>query len=239
MNCPNCDAENPGTFKYCGQCATELSTDSISLTTGVDTVAELASFVSSLLPVIGGPVSNVISGFTIDRKFNRVRDVLVGLATELSEIRSEVAEDYVRSDEFEELLEKTLRQIADERNEEKRDLYRKFLVGAITSPGDTYDQQIRFLRTMEELQGDHITVLKAFIQAPGSNPGIMGSVMGTLKNRIPDFDEHHIKDLVSELVDMRVLVDANVGITMTGKGAEQLASRITQYGSRLTAYITG
>ena len=95
---------------------------------------DLASFVSSAVPSIGGPISNVLSGVSFGRKISRVREVLEGVAGELNNFKSEVSEKYVKTDEFEELLEKTLRKVAEERNEQKRVILRKFIIEAIKTP---------------------------------------------------------------------------------------------------------
>lgn len=64
---------------------------------------------------------------SIERKMERVGEVLEGLAQDLKNFHSEASESYVRSDQFQDLLERTLRQAADERNDEKRRIYRLFL----------------------------------------------------------------------------------------------------------------
>ena len=128
---------------------------------GSEIALDIASFVSSAVPWIGGPVSNVLSGVSFGRKISRVQEILEGIAHDLGNFKSEVSERYVKTEEFEELLEKTLRKAAEERDEEKRRIYRSFIVGAVKSPGEPYEEQIRFLRTLEEIQPDHIKVLRA------------------------------------------------------------------------------
>jgi hypothetical protein len=63
-----------------------------------------------------------------------VREVISGLALRLANLQSTLADEYVRGDEFEDLLDQTLRRVANERHESKRRLYREFLVAAITTP---------------------------------------------------------------------------------------------------------
>lgn len=94
----------------------------VPASTPKETALDIAAFVGSAVPWIGGPVSNVLGGMSVGRKLGRVREVLEGLATGLANFQSEVSEKYVRTDEFEDLLEQTLRRAADERAEEKRRL---------------------------------------------------------------------------------------------------------------------
>ena len=132
-------------------------------TSKAETAIDVAAFVGSAVPWIGGPVSN-----------ERVREVLEGLSSDLADFKSEISEEYVKTEDFEELLEQTLKRAADERNESKRKIYRAFLTNAIESPGELYDDQIRFLRTLEELQPDHLLVIRALSQSPDPDPGMMG-----------------------------------------------------------------
>jgi hypothetical protein len=135
------------------------------------------------------------------------------------------------------LLEQTLKRAADERNEEKRKIYREFLTNAIESPGESYDEQIRFLRTLEELQPDHLLVIRALSQSPDPDPGMMGSPNQTLLRRLPELNEERISDIISQLNDMRITNLTSLKTMMTGHGAADLRHSITSYGQRFLKYI--
>jgi hypothetical protein len=171
------------------------------------------------------------------RKLARVREVLEGLVEDLDSFKSAAAEEYVSTDEFEELLEQTLRRVADERAEEKRSIYRAFLTDTIQSPGQPYDEQIRFLRTLEDLQPDHLRVLRALSQAPDPSRVMPGSPDQTLGRRLPELEQDRIEDLVAQLNDLRVTNLESLKVMMTGSGAEELRHAITPYGQRILRYI--
>ena len=215
----------------------EDSKDLIPATTKAETALDVAAFVGSAVPWIGGPVSNVLSGMSSGRKFARVREVLEGLTSDLSDFKSEVSEEYVKTEDFEELLEQTLRRSADERNQEKRQIYRSFLTNAIESPGEPYDEQIRFLRTLEELKPDHLKVLRALSKTPDPDPGMMGSPNQTLRQRLPELEEKRIEELITQLNDLRVTNMTSLKTMMTGRGAADLRHSITSYGQRFMQYI--
>ncbi len=86
------------------------------------------------------PVSNALSGFSNKRRIDRIREVVEGLISDLNGFKSKPSEDYVKTDEFEELLEETFKRVATERNEEKRQVYRSFLTDAVQSPGRAHDE---------------------------------------------------------------------------------------------------
>lgn len=196
--------------------------------TRVENYLDVASFISSAVPWIGGPVSNILSGVSFGRKLTRVKEVLKGLARDLSDFRSEASESYVKTEEFEDLLERTLRQAADEQNEEKRHLYKAFLTDAIKSPGEPYDDQHRFLHVLEELQMDHMKLLRAFVMNSQHSPtGESGLQFPSLKAQLPEMAEDRVLDLLLHL--------NNLGITYTlAKGN---MSSLTPFGRRFVRFI--
>jgi hypothetical protein len=198
---------------------------------------EAAAAVISVVPWLGGPVSQVLAGMSVERKMNRVKELFDGLAQDLRNFHSEASETYVRSGEFQEILERTLRQVADERNDEKRRLYRSFLKGTIETPGEPYDEQRRFLRTLEEIQGDHLRIMRAMLQEPEANLGSMGSPVQTLGRRVPDMPRERIVDLVGQLNDMRVTNLTGLNTMMTAHGAANLSHALTPYGHRFIAFL--
>lgn len=216
---------------------TEDKKEVMPASTSAETALDVAAFVGSAVPWIGDPVSNVLGGMSLGRKLGRVREVLEGMAADLGEFKSEVSENYVKTEEFEDLLEQTLRRVGEERNEEKRHLYKAFLTDAIESPGESYDDQLRLLRTFEELMPDHLRVLKAMSQEPNPDPGMMGSPIQTLRERMPEFNDQRIEELVSQLNGMRVTNLGSLKVMMTGRGAADLRHVMTDYGKRILKYI--
>lgn len=205
--------------------------------TRVESTLETVGLVSSIVPWIGGPVSSVLGGMSAGRKFSRVREVLIGLTKDLASLKSESSELYVRSEEFEELLENTLRRVADERSEEKRTIYRAFLANAIEFPGEGYDEQLRFLRTLEEMQPDHLRVIVALAQEPDSKHGMMGSPIQTLSQRLANMEENDIEEYVTQLTSFGVVKLGGLHTMMTGSGAQELRGSITAYGTRFLKFL--
>lgn len=205
-----------------------------------DRAIDAGATIVSIVPWIGGPVSSVLSGYGQARKLNRIQEVLDGLGEQLRRFESTVTEEYVRTEEFEELLEQTLRRAADERQEEVRALYRRFLHRAITEPGDDYDEQMGVLRVIERLRAPHVVILKATQQEPGpdSHRKMMGSPIQTLRERT-GMDQDPIIAAVGELNALGLTRNANLMVMMTGHGSENLGHMITPLGKRVLDYIVG
>lgn len=205
--------------------------------TSTETAIDVAALVGSAVPWIGGPVSNVLGGMSLGRKFGRVREVLEGLTEDLENLESEVSKNYVKTEEFEDILEQALKRVGEERNEEKRKLYKAFLSNAISSPGESYDEQLRLLRTFEELVPDHLLVLKALMQEPDPNPSSMGSPNQILNERLPDIDQNRIEEIINQLNDMRITNLGSLKVMMTGHGAQDLRHSVIPYGQKIINFI--
>jgi hypothetical protein len=205
--------------------------------TKTENALDIAGVITSVVPWIGSPVSAVLSGMSIGRKFDRVRKVLDGLADDLKGFKSEVSEKYVRTEEFEELLEKTLLKAADERNDEKRQVYRAFLRHEIQSPGKPYEEQMRCLKTLEVIQPDHILVLRAMGEKPDNQDGFSGSHLATLRTRLPNISDDRISLLVAELNEMRLSNLTSLKTMMTYRGAQDMRHAITPYGKTFVEFL--
>jgi hypothetical protein len=210
-----------------------LPAPSSRTTERLDTAAVVAGFV----PVLGGPVAGILSGWSNELKLRRVHEVLVGFAQDLRDARSEAAKQYVSREDFAELMEKTVRAAADERREEKRRLYRSFLVGAATVQA-AYDEQVRVLRVLEEVHPQHLPILRAMDQEPVDEDRLMGSQLQTLHRRL-GLPRELIEELVVQLHDLRLvgLTRDSLHTVMSATGAEDLRRWITPLGRRLMDYL--
>ncbi|MEK7281120.1 MAG: hypothetical protein AAB037_02050 [Chloroflexota bacterium] len=219
---------------------TDNRLDKLPARTTAEIALDLGSLLASAIPSwLGGPISNALGGVSAGRKFNRVREVIEGLAEDLRDFKSEVSENYVKTEDFEELWEKVLRQAANERSEEKRRILKDFLVGAIKSPGEEpYEEQIRVLRSLEEIQPADIVVLRAIIQQPNPDPDLyVGSHKHVLAQRLPGTPMEHIMERIEQLQRLGIINPPGIGAAMTGSGAEQMAHWVTPYGQRLIRFI--
>jgi hypothetical protein len=205
---------------------------------GTEVALEIAAAFASAAPWVGGPISNYMAGKANDRKFRRVADELKKLADDMRRVESDIAKQYVKTEEFEDLLEITMQNIAIERSEEKRKLYRAFLANTAASPGEPWAEKQRFLRTIEEIEPEHVRLLKALMQEPKLTPSTFGygSVSQTLRTRAPEI-ANRIEDLSRELDRMGLTSVGQTGGIMTIQGAEDLRGRVMPYGQRFLQYV--
>jgi hypothetical protein len=198
-------------------------------------IIEVVGTVSSLTPLLGGPLSSILMGISGDRRFDRVRKVIIELAERLDvEVDREA---FVRSEDFEDLLIETLQRVAAERDGGKRLAYRNILLNAVRDARQSYDETLRFLRVLEQLQPDHVEVLRAYETEPAeSNTLIGGSRHHTLGNRLPEMPAEQVDDLVVQLEDLRLTTGSLQGM-VTGPSAVDLRPLITPFGRRFLMYV--
>jgi hypothetical protein len=200
---------------------------------GLATVAEFA-------PELGGVVSNLLSGAASKRRNERMREAVAYVLALVADVSTE-QKNYVRSEDFEDLLVETLERVRAERSEAKRRAYGHLLASAVRNAGEPgYDEQLRYLRVLEELQPDHLGMLAAITQEHDeSQGGGTSSLLGTLRSRLPEMPEEHVRDLAEQLDRMTLTnMGGALSAMMTARGAADLRSRLTPFGQRFVAYIT-
>ena len=189
------------------------------------------------LPWLKEPIMAVLGGMALTRKFARISEVLDGVGHDLHGFNAAASESYVKTEEFSDLLEKTLKQAAGERNEDKRRIYRDFLVGAIRSPGQPYDEMDTVLRQLEVVQPDHLRILKAMVQTPKPIMTGYGSRRQTLQARLSNPPIANLGELITDLNSWRLTEASGLTTTMTASGAERVQFMVTAQGQRLLHYI--
>ena len=217
----------------------ESGEDSRFPTDKTDTAISVASGIASAVPWLGGVVSNVLSGYGQTRKLNRVQEVLDDLADRLTGFESEVSRDYVRTEDFEELLEHTLRRVADERDSEVRKLYVDFIHKTIVEPSEDYDADMEVLTRIERLRAVDVVVLHAMLEEPSQEElnRLMGSPMQSLGKRT-GLDPDTIQAAIENTDDLRMTnLTGSLQTMMTARGAATLQDAVTELGKRVLGYI--
>lgn len=211
-----------------------------SMTRG-EKVLETISTLTSVVPIVGGVASNILTGLSGDHRFERVRTFLLELADRVRDDEAE-HETFIRSEDFEDLLVETSQRVWAERSEEKRRLYRDFLVDVVNHPeAEPYDERLRFLRVLERVQEAHVEVLRAVLQEPDPSPSFsMGSMSHVLLNRLgwgeDEAAKSRLADLTQQMGDLRIISGPPGGM-MTAAGAENTRAIVTPFGQRLTRFI--
>ncbi len=208
-------------------------------TSGGEAFRESVVALSSLVPCVGSVLSAIASGRLVDRKLARVTETIDFLRFELGELRADVDEQYVASEDFEELLELAMRRAADERGEEKRRLYARFLAHGMTDRRNaTFEENVRFLRTIEELQPVHVEILRILSEESDENRPQEGVTVQTMQHHLRSMDESDINERMVELGIMGAVTVSPPFRLLNPRSPMKTMDFLTPYGRRLLSYIT-
>ena len=129
----------------------------------------------------------MLTGIAGARRSRRIKDVLLQFNLELNNLKEAAPQaviDYAHSEEFEDLVVEAFSRAARERDEEKRRMYGRILADAVRAPDTTYEESLRHIRVLEELQPSHILILRAYVNEKDVGPlGWAGSIGQTLRRR--------------------------------------------------------
>lgn len=182
-------------------------------------------------------VQKAVNGMTGDHRLARIQELTDGVTADMGDFTSELSTLYVKTADFEKLLAQTVRNVADERNEDKRLLYRAFLADLIMSPCEPSERQNKMLRTLEELRTDHITVLRALDILPDLNAHHIGTPLQTLQKRLPNISRDRLEGLITQLNELGVTTLGEIKRTMTHHAAERLGDSLTLLGQNLMSLL--
>jgi hypothetical protein len=209
----------------------------VALTTRSEATLDTFAALSNMVPLLGGAIGSILSGLSNDRKLQRVNQVLWAMSEDIQAL-SEESEKYVTTDEFKDLLDETLHKVYEERSEQKRRLYKEFLVDEIREPWRSSEDQHRFLRTLEAVQPAHIVVLRALLALGDANPDgrAMGRGIGgqALQERLEGMDPNVQEELLDELIALALV--RNQGLEAYDAN---FSAVLTRYGTRFISYIAG
>src|SRR5918995_5217960 len=80
-------------------------------TTGTERTLDGLATLAEFAPELGGVIGNIVSGIASKRRFERVRSSIAYVLQLIADVSTE-QQNYVRSEDFEDLLIETLRRVA-------------------------------------------------------------------------------------------------------------------------------
>ena len=122
-----------------------------------------AKGIVSMIPVLGGTITSVwsdIEAIQAKRKHERLEEFYIALKEDVEEIKEQINTSYIGQPDFLDIFELTAKYIVNERNEEKRILFRNILTNSITIKSCSYDKTEKYLRILEQMNNIELLLLK-------------------------------------------------------------------------------
>lgn len=220
---------------------TEIEKPELSPATKKERFAELVAVVTSAAPWIGGPVAEIIGGAATNLKIKRVTEFVEGVLEYVEALHTKAAEEFVKSEDFADILEKTAQAAADERHETKRRLFSNYILNNIAHPEISYDRRLKCLRVLMQVDTRHVDLLKALLQQPTPEEmnQMMGSPSATLQRRVPHLhDEFSVIIHETNMLALTKIRDNYLNTMMTGPGAADLRNAVTGFGQELLSFVS-
>lgn len=182
------------------------------------------------IPVIGGVVATFISEYVPRKKQQRLVGFVQDLGREFEAERERIDTEFVKTKDFDRLVEDVLDRVQTVRNEDKLGYWASLLAGMSATSRPMPTDRERMIQTLDELRPEHMRLLHVVATTTEPRPGLyMGGVSDTLSWKMPDVPEDEARRLWTEIARTGVLPDYPSG-TMTAQGAGNLAGRLTPYG---------
>jgi hypothetical protein len=183
-----------------------------------------------LVPIVGGVVATYISEYVPRKKQERLVGFVQDLSREFEAERERIDNEFVRTKDFDRMVEDILDRVQTVRNEDKLGYWAALLAGISTTarPGPT-DRE-RMIETLDRLRPDHLRLLHIIATTTEGPPNMyMGGIGTTLDWKMPDVPNDEARRLWAELARFDVVQGYPSGI-MTAQGAGNLTVRLTPYG---------
>lgn len=183
-----------------------------------------------LVPVVGGVVATFISEYVPRKKQERLVEFVQDLSRELAAEQERIDREYVKTKDFDRMVEDVLDRVQTVRNEEKLGYWAALLAGVATTDRPATSDRDRMIQTLDDLRPDHLRLLHVIATTTEPPPDLyMGGVNATLSWKMPDLPEDEARRQWGELARTGVVADYPSGL-MTAQGAGNLTVRLTAYG---------
>jgi hypothetical protein len=191
----------------------------------------------SAVPVVGGLISTYISEYVPRQKQRRlvefVRDLTAAFETE----RERLDRDYVKTADFDRMVEDVLERVTTVRNEGMHHYWAELLAGVATFDRPDERDSERMIDALDQLREPHLRLLHVIATTNEPPPGLYaGPVSATLKWKMPDVSDADARSDWGDLARFGLVHDYPAGL-MTAHGAGDLSSRMTDLGRRFVSLL--
>lgn len=207
----------------------------------------------NLVPLVGGSIASVWGDIQAERKSKRFQDFLKQLQGDLETLRNEVNSNFISKPDFLDIFELTSKNIINERNENKRLLYKDILVNSICMTQSDFDEVEQCIRIIENTTEANIYLLKILstpekhnntlkepLQHPSGNMSTT-TIRKLLVKLMPGIEGgiivENLKDL--EFLGLVNSISGSLQDMMTYSGLKPISNQLTLKGERLIKYIVG
>lgn len=227
----------------------------------LETVQTVTKGLISAIPYLGGTITSVWSDIQAERKHERLLQFYSDLDKEVVKIKENLNFEYISRTDFLDVFETNVKYIINERNSDKRELFKNILLNGMTDKTADYDKTEKYLKIVEEMSNFELLLLKVFVNPvkfnedkgliilnPNKLPnGVRNlitytkkyTVIELLKELLPEFNKDDIVDALFFLERNRIVSEniSNTSTTTNRNPIDLLKGRLTSKGKDFVLYI--
>lgn len=207
-------------------------------TPAVDHALTVALAGLQALPVIGGVIATFIDEYVPRQKRRRLTSFVQDLSARLRAEADRVDREFVRTEDFSDLLEDVLDAAQQRRNEEKHRYYASAVANSLTPKRPDEVDREKMLEVLNALRTSHLRVIALYmtIEIPDS----MLPLQGDMEHRIvhgslPELTHEQVDGLILDLQTRGVL--PLLAQSATAGDPHQLATQMTPFGRRFARWV--
>lgn len=123
--------------------------------------------IGNCIPIVGfaQDVYAQLEQIQAKRKVERISKFLEDVQLSLSKMQDKLNEEYINKEDFTDIFEETSRYIANERSENKRNIFKNILLNSMINKNSNYDKTERFFRILD-LLGTEDMIILSILRAP-------------------------------------------------------------------------
>ena len=211
--------------------------DQLEDTSAVDHALVAGIAALNAVPVIGGVVATFISEYIPRRKQARLVGFVEDLGRQFEAERERIDTNFVRSSEFDRMVEDVLDRVQQVKNEDKLGYWATLLAGVATTDRPAQSDRERMIENLDGIRVSNWRLLHVIATTQQGPPDLyMGGVSHTLKWKMPDLSEDDIRRDWGDLARFD-LVQAYPSGMMTAEGAGNRTVRMTDYGRKFVRLL--
>jgi len=209
-----------------------------------ETVLNIFKAVLSTTPFAGG-ISSLITDYIPSSRFRRLEDFAEQVASDLKDVAAKVDADYLNTDEFAFIFDRSFRGAAEHYQREKLDVFRGILVNAAIRNDVKQEEKEYFLVLANNLSVLHLRILR-FMAEPKAclvdlqidERNVRGGFSEMFGQVIPGVDQKIIESAFGDLYQLGLITtDKNIFHTMTSaQGMQLLGNRVADLGHRFVEF---
>ena len=215
--------------------------------TKLESAGEIASIAFNAVPVVGGVLSGIADSIIEKRQNRRLNNFLVSIAGDLQALENRMNQEFLQSEDFEDLAEDIFSKAAETRQQEKLQAFKAIFMNTLLSSSPSYNEAAEMADLVDQWQARHIILLKVLAnplsvdeqmgRPVGEGGSLTTSISKILKKLLPDWDDDQIDRTWQDLYDKHIHNTPGTKTMMTDKGIYQLENRLTEYGQKVVGFI--